>query len=354
MKPKNAMGAPQEVITKVLYKTGALKMSTNSTEHFNLTEVDRLEVLSLVDNSIDFLSVIGKEEAQSFRQWTAKKYGQEWNKVHSQFPIAEHGFSMLVRVTSNGKQTSFLFDTGVSPDGVVENAKRMGLELGEVACIILSHGHYDHFGGLVSALKTINNPNLPLIVHEDMFRTRGTTSRDGTIRTYPEFPKREQLSLAKVISTEQPRLIADGKILVTGEIPRETSFEKGFPEHRILTNGVWQPDSYILDDRAIVANIKGKGLIVLSGCAHAGIINTIKYAQKITGITDVFAIMGGFHLAGKENENKIEQTITELKRINSKLIVPCHCTGSKAIFAIANALPDKFVYNSVGNLYSIY
>jgi 7,8-dihydropterin-6-yl-methyl-4-(beta-D-ribofuranosyl)aminobenzene 5'-phosphate synthase len=320
---------------------------------FKIREADAVEIISLVDNSVDFLSTIYKKEALSFRQWTKKRYGEEWTRTHSQLPIAEHGFSTLIRVLHSRKQVSILFDTGISSDGVVENAKRMGLELSEVEYVVLSHGHYDHFGGLVSALKAINKTNLPLIVHEDMFKTRGTENSDGTIRTYTEFPNREQLSSAKLINTKHPHLIADDMILVTGEIPRETSFEKGFLQHKALINGSWQPDPIILDDRAIVFSVKRKGLVVISGCAHAGIINTIKYAQRISGIKDIYAVIGGFHLAGKENENRIEPTVREFKRLSPNLIVPSHCTGWRGMFAIAKALPEAFVWNSVGNLYSM-
>ena len=330
-------------------------MATNVKRNmkFKIREADAVEIISLVDNSVDFLSTIYKKEALSFRQWTKKRYGEEWTRTHSQLPIAEHGFSTLIRVLHSRKQVSILFDTGISSDGVVENSKRMGLELSEVEYVVLSHGHYDHFGGLVSALKAINKTNLPLIVHEDMFKTRGTENSDGTIRTYTEFPNREQLSSAKLINTKQPHLIADDMILVTGEIPRETSFEKGFLQHKALINGSWQPDPIILDDRAIVFSVKRKGLVVISGCAHAGIINTIKYAQRISGIKDIYAVIGGFHLAGKENENRIEPTVRELKRLSPNLIVPSHCTGWRGMFAIAKALPEAFVWNSVGNLYSI-
>jgi 7,8-dihydropterin-6-yl-methyl-4-(beta-D-ribofuranosyl)aminobenzene 5'-phosphate synthase len=328
-------------------------MSTTALRHLEIVEVDSLELLSLVDNSVDFLSIIDKKEAQSFRQWTKKRYGQEWARTHSQLPLAEHGFSVFIRVLRGRKSVSILFDTGISADGVVENAKRMGLDLSEVEYVVLSHGHYDHFGGLVSALKTINKANLPLIVHEDMFKTRGTANSDETIRTYPEFPTREQLSSAQLINTKQPCLIGDGMILVTGEIPRETSFEKGFLQHRTLIDGIWQPDPLILDDRAVVFNVKGKGLVIISGCAHAGIINTISYAQRISGIINTYAVMGGFHLAGKENENRIDQTVKELGRISPKLIVPSHCTGWRGMCAIAKALPEAFVWNSVGNLYRI-
>ena len=176
---------------------------------------------------------------------------------------------MLIRVLRGKKSVSILFDTGISADGVVENATRMGLELSEVESIVLSHGHYDHFGGLVSALKAINKAELPIIIHEKMFQTRGNANDNGTIRAYPEFPTRKQLGSAQLICTKQPHLIGDGAILITGEIPRKTSFEKGFSQHKTLIDGIWQPEPLILDDRAVVFNVKGKGLVVISGCAHA-------------------------------------------------------------------------------------
>jgi 7,8-dihydropterin-6-yl-methyl-4-(beta-D-ribofuranosyl)aminobenzene 5'-phosphate synthase len=326
-------------------------MSTSENGQFNIAGVDGLEVFSLVDNSVDFLSTIDRKEVQFFRQWIKKRHGQEWTRTHPQLPFAEHGFSMLIRVLCGRKTVKILFDTGVSADGVIENAKRMSLDLSEVECVVLSHGHYDHFGGLVSALKTINKANLPLIVHEDMFKTRGTANTDGTIRTYPEFPTREQLGSAQLINTKQPYLIGDGTILVTGEIPRETSFETGILQHRALIDGIWRSDPLILDDRAVVFNVKGKGLVVISGCAHSGIINTIHYAQRISGVKNVYAVLGGFHLSGKENERGIEQTVKELKQINPKRIIPSHCTGWRGTLAIANSLPNAFVCNSVGNRY---
>jgi 7,8-dihydropterin-6-yl-methyl-4-(beta-D-ribofuranosyl)aminobenzene 5'-phosphate synthase len=326
-------------------------MTTAESGHCDLAEVDAIEIFSLMDNTVDFLSSTEKEGVQSFRQWIKKLHGTQWAEAHSQLPFAEHGFSMFIRAFREKKQVSILFDTGVSEGGVGENAKRMGLNLQEVQYVILSHGHYDHFGGLVSALKTINKTHLPLIVHEDMFRKRGNTDADGTIRAYPEFPAKEQLTSTHLISTTKPYLIGDGAILVTGEIPRETSFEKGFSRHMFLENAVWQPDPLILDDRALIFNVKGKGLVVISGCAHAGIINTINYAQKITGVSTVYAVIGGFHLVGKNNGPRIEQTVKKLQQMNPKRIIPSHCTGWTGTIAIANALPDGFINSSVGNRY---
>lgn len=328
-------------------------MSTTNRQPVAIKEVASVEVLSLVDNLIDFLSTLDQKEAQSFRQWTKARYGDAWTKTHPQLPEAQHGFAMLIRLLSEGKTSTILFDAGGSLDGVVENAKRMGVDLAEVEGVVLSHGHYDHCGGLLSAVEAINRVDLPIIVHEDMFKKRGTANQDGTVRAYTEFPTKEQLSSAQLFSTKKPFPIADGLVLVSGEIPRKTSFEKGYLHHRAWVNGTWVSDPLILDDRAVIINVKGKGLVVLSGCAHAGIINTVAYAQKITGITEVYAVMGGFHLAGRENESRIKQTVEELKRISPKLIVPSHCTGWRGMCAIANAMPSAFVWNSVGNLYKL-
>jgi 7,8-dihydropterin-6-yl-methyl-4-(beta-D-ribofuranosyl)aminobenzene 5'-phosphate synthase len=316
-----------------------------------LKEVDGAEIISLMDNSIDFLSTIRKKEVQQVRKWMKESKGEDWIREHLIGPMAEHGFSMLIRTFYDGASHSVLFDTGGSPEGVVINADRMGPDLSEIESIALSHGHYDHFAGLLSVLKVINKQGLPIIVHEDMFKTRGTADDNGTIRKHKDFPADDQVKPARYVRTKQPYLIADKTVLVTGEIPRETDFEKGFLQHRVFTDGQWRPDPWILDDRAIVINVKQKGLVVVSGCAHAGIVNTTRYAQQISGTDNVYAIMGGFHLAGKEYASRISQTVEELKLINPDLIVPSHCTGWKGIYAIAEAMPDAFVWNSVGNLY---
>jgi len=315
-----------------------------------LKETQRTEIISLMDNSIDFISTIRKEEVQQVQRWVKERRDEKWVAEHFRLPLAEHGLSMLIRVHNDEGVCSVLFDAGLSPEGVVTNAKRMGLNLSEVDSIVLSHGHYDHCGGLITISRVIGKA-VPIIVHEDMFKIRGTAYSNGTVRKHLEFPSAEQVKPAEYVKTSQPYLLAGDTILVTGEIPRTTSFEKGFPRQRVLIDGKWHPDPWVRDDRAVVLNVKHKGLVVISGCAHAGIINTVLYAQQITGATKIYAVIGGFHLAGKECESRIGPTVEELKQLKPSIVAPSHCTGWRGILAIAEALPEAFVWSSVGNLY---
>lgn len=310
----------------------------------DLREAERVELISLMDNSIDLLSTSLREEVKCFRDWAERTF---------RHPIAEHGFSMLVRVFDGDDVHSVLFDVGGSPRGVVINAERMGINLTEVECIILSHGHYDHFIGLPAVVRVINKSGLPIMVHSDMFKKRGALGSDGIMRKYPNFPSESRVKPAKYIKMKQPCLIADGLILITGEIPRKTSFETGHPRHRVFINGRWEPDPWIWDERALIIKVRQKGLAVLSGCSHAGIINTILYAQHLVGVKTVYAVLGGLHLAGKEFEGRIGRTVEELRKIGPQLLVPSHCTGWRANYEMFKEMPNAFVWSSVGNLYAL-
>ncbi len=310
-------------------------------EHVALKAASKIEVVSLMDNTVDFLSSINRKEVQSY--WY-------WNR-HGEMPVAEHGYSMLIKVFRGEEVCTILFDTGMSADGVVSNAKRMGIDLGEVSYVVLSHGHYDHFGGLPAVVNAINRKDLVVVAHEDMFRRRGTANAKGEIREYPTFPEIPPLNSPKILNTKQPLLIGKDLACVTGEIPRAVEFEKGLINSKIYRDGTWHPDPRLMDERALVFDVKSKGLVVISGCAHAGIINTLHYAQQITGISKVYVVLGGFHLSGKEFEKRITPTVEELKKVKPELIVPSHCTGWRALHALADAFPEAFVFNSVGNRY---
>jgi 7,8-dihydropterin-6-yl-methyl-4-(beta-D-ribofuranosyl)aminobenzene 5'-phosphate synthase len=317
-----------------------------------LKEVCKLELVALMDNNVDFLSRNAREEVQSFRDWTKRRYGESWANRKFDLPFAEHGFSVLVRVFSEESNGSILFDTGVSSNGVVANAERMGIHLGEISIVALSHGHYDHFGGLVSVAKAANRIGLPVIIHGDMVRRRGTVNAEGDLREHPPFPNLKQLDTVELVHTRGPYLIANDYACVTGEIPRTVCFEKGSTRSRIFRDRSWQPDAF-LDERALVLNLKNRGLIVISGCAHAGIVNTVAYAQRISGVDRVCAVIGGFHLASLLDDERVELTIKELRLIGPEFIVPSHCSGWRAMCNFARAFPKEFVWNSVGSLYDL-
>lgn len=139
----------------------------------------------------------------------------------------------------------------------------------------------------------------------------------------------------------------DSMIAVTGEVERVTGFERGLPNASVERDGKIEPDM-ILDDQALVIKLKEKGLVIISGCGHAGVINTVLYARKITGIDRIHAVLGGFHLSGPVFEPIVESTITEFRKIRSEIIIPMHCTGWKAVKRFSEEFPSSFVLNSVG------
>jgi 7,8-dihydropterin-6-yl-methyl-4-(beta-D-ribofuranosyl)aminobenzene 5'-phosphate synthase len=157
----------------------------------------------------------------------------------------------------------------------------------------------------------------------------------------------------ELIEERGPSYLLSGLVLVTGQIHRATPFEQGFPIHYARIADQWQQDPSIHDDQAVVLHVKNKGLVILTGCGHAGAINTIRYAQELTGVQKVYAVIGGLHLTGALFERIIPPTIAALKELNPALIVPAHCTGWKATHAIARELPEVFVPNSVGTRFML-
>jgi 7,8-dihydropterin-6-yl-methyl-4-(beta-D-ribofuranosyl)aminobenzene 5'-phosphate synthase len=154
-----------------------------------------------------------------------------------------------------------------------------------------------------------------------------------------------------VIDDRQPSSLLDGGLLLTGEIERTTEFERGLPVQQAFRDGEWQPDPLIHDDQALVAHLRGRGLVVITGCGHAGLINTLRHARKLTGVDRLYAVVGGFHLAGPVFEPQIQPTVEALRGFDPQVVVPTHCTGWRAIHALAAAFPEAFIPGSVGTRY---
>jgi 7,8-dihydropterin-6-yl-methyl-4-(beta-D-ribofuranosyl)aminobenzene 5'-phosphate synthase len=269
--------------------------------------------------------------------------------------MAEHGFSALVSVRRGESTTSVLFDTGLSPDAMVINAERLGVDLSAVQTLVLSHGHFDHAGGLAGLAGKKGVRSLPMLVHPLVWTRRRLDIPGTEVGEMPTLSKRALTQEGlDVIERRQPSLLIDGSVLITGEVDRTTDFEHGMPPaHERWTGSQWEPDPLVLDDQALVIHLRGKGLIVLTGCGHAGVINIVRYAQRLTGVRTLHALVGGLHLNGDFFRPVIGPTVQALTEMAPDLLVPAHCTGWRAQHTLAAALPDSWVAGSSGTAYRL-
>ena len=311
-----------------------------------LKDIDSTEITCLVDNNVDILLPNTKV---AFRP----SLNENWF-VHPL--IAEHGFCAAIKLEVNETEHRLLFDSGLDPLAASHNAEVLGLDLSDFELVTSSHGHIDHAGGLLNIKRKIDEEKqkqkLPLVLHEDAFKNRLVKFQDGRKISLPA-PNRADLIEAGyyLVEKQSPSLWIEDRILVTGEIPRTNDFEKGFPNHYSEIDGKMENDPLIKDDQAIVLNIKDKGLVVITGCAHAGIINIIKYAKELSGEDRIYGLIGGMHLTGGVFEPLIPRTIDELELLKPRFIIPCHCSGLKAVTEIAKNMPNAFIQNSVGTNY---
>jgi len=304
-----------------------------------LREADRVEITVLVDNYTDLLLM---QSTDVVKRPAVKPPGAL---------LAEHGFSCLISVYAGSEKHTVLLDTGVTSKSLLHNADVLNVKLDEVETVILSHGHFDHFGGLSAFFERAERSTV-LVLHPDAFLQRRLNIPPLGIQV--DLPTLSEGNLsaagAMVQMHEGPFLLASELILVSGEVERRTEFEKGFPWAEAMIGEEWITDPFH-DDQGLGLKVKGKGLIVIGGCSHAGIINTVRHLQKQTGTDKVHAVLGGFHLTGPIFEPIIGPTIDEMKKIGPDCVVPTHCTGWKAINQFAQEMPDQFVLNTVGTTY---
>jgi 7,8-dihydropterin-6-yl-methyl-4-(beta-D-ribofuranosyl)aminobenzene 5'-phosphate synthase len=320
-----------------------------------LESVDRVEITILMDNVTDPLMI--DQDGITRVNWPRALHGALPTAAAQVSPdtgvpdalIAEPGFSALVRVDSAGREHTLLFDTGVSPNGVVENMRRLGIAPGDIEVIVLSHGHWDHVTGMEGLARALGRSKLPVMIHPEFWARRRVRFPGLDPAELPATSRAalEDLGFA-IVEERQPSFLLDGAVLVTGEVDRTTPFETGFQGHEALRDAEWRPDPLILDDQALVLSLRDRGLVVLSGCGHAGIVNTVRYVRTLTGIDAVAAVIGGFHLSGPMFEPIIEPTVDALAELSPALLVPAHCTGWRAVHRLATRVPDAFVMSTVG------
>ena len=261
--------------------------------------------------------------------------------------IAEWGLSFLLKT----EKETILFDTGRNIS-VCYNAQLLGIDLNKIDKIVLSHSHSDHTGGLRQILERMNKKRkVEVIAHPDIWKTR-YNRYDGKPDKYKGMPfQQEELErLGASFHLSKKSIKITGEMITSGEIPLITDYEKVSSkktQRLILENGNYKDDK-ILDDQAIFFRTK-QGLIVITGCAHRGIINTLYHARKITGINQIYAVIGGAHLI-EASEERINQTIDALRKLNIKKIGLCHCTGIRALSLMLNKFPNQFIDISAGTV----
>lgn len=313
-----------------------------NTPQISLKAVDRLEITVVLDNSIDVF-LPDTDEVKRYK----KPPRTRW--CEGEDLIAEHGYAALVTVENAGRSATLLFDAGVSTNGLMHNMDVLGVQPEDIHSIVLSHGHLDHTQGLPGLLKRLGPRKAPILLHPDAFLNRKVVLPDGReIRS----PPMDRSILAQegvdLIEERGPSCLLDDLVLVTGQIHRTTDFEKGFPIHYAEVNGEWQLDPFVHDDQALVVHVRDKGLVVMTGCGHAGAINSIYFARQLTGVERIHSLLGGLHLTGPIFEPIIPPTIQALKEINPQVVMTGHCTGWKANHLMASELPEAYVPSSVG------
>ena len=320
-----------------------------------LDPVDSVQIVTLMDNVTDvFMPSQGPARRADFILPRRLDCGVMTAGTVPEQLLAEHGFSMLVTVYKGERSHRILFDAGTSPDGVVANMRRLDIDPASIEAIVCSHGHFDHTAGLDGLARALGPRNLPVLIHPHFWRQRRivlpgrepveipTVSRNGL----------EEVGF-QVIEDRRPSFLLDGSILITGEVPRVTGYEPGFPPQQSFLNGRWEPDPLVLDDQALIVNVRDAGLVVLTGCGHSGIVNICRYAGRLTGDQPLYAALGGFHLNGPLFEPLIPRVLDDLAALGPKVLVPGHCTGWRAQHAMARRFGEAFVPNTVGTTFTL-
>ncbi|MBW2147555.1 MAG: MBL fold metallo-hydrolase [Deltaproteobacteria bacterium] len=260
--------------------------------------------------------------------------------------LAEHGLALLVEVKDDeGARHVFLLDAGGSQTTFLYNADRMKVDPRQAEFLVVSHGHWDHTGSVIPIIQR-SRKELPVLVHPEAFRERWRLYPDGT-KAGPRLLDRsawERVGARLVVKREVGELFPG--CFLTGEIPRNNPYETT-PEYARYRKGDELVHDDIPDDQAVVVILRDRGLVILTGCAHSGIVNTMHYARTVTGIDRIWAVMGGFHL-GEASQERMDWTIKELKAATPRFVIPTHCTGFYAQAAMARAMPDAYFQNTVG------
>lgn len=267
----------------------------------------------------------------------------------------EHGLAYRVTTVVEGEAHCCLFDFGSDAHGVLKNMKLLNVDFSEVEALAVSHDHWDHQAALIEILKAKKGEwrdDLALYVGEGFFEGTYLKAADGSVASLLALNRNEveALGVVRIVETKEPTSIIPGAYL-SGYVEQVTEYE-AIPLSFVARKGAEYVPETFSGEQAVFMNARGKGLVVLSACAHRGIINTVRQAQRISGIERVHMVIGGFHLTGAD-PGIIQRTIADMKSINPEYVVPTHCTGFETIATFAREMPDQFILNTAGTTYVV-
>lgn len=316
-----------------------------------LQPVDKIEIIALMDNVADPFTKCHDGMRYNESQY---RFGinKEKDMCGADFCRACNGLSLLITIHIDDKQHTILFDAGPDEGLVVDNAKRIKVDLTKVDAIVLSHGHFDHYGGVLSVLDAIGKKDLPVYTHPELFLPRAFKKNDLIKVSYNITNEDIVAHGGKIVEDTKEIGLFSNSVLISGEVPRNTQYELGHPAECRLMDGQWVSSPEIIDERILIINLKNKGICVITACGHTGIVNATRYAKQLTGESDVHFLMGGFHLAGNEYADRINPTVQDLIDINPNYIITGHCTGRDAQTQLTNHFSDQHIPYGVGTYFN--
>lgn len=324
-----------------------------------MTQADRVEILVLVENWVDMLLPDLDPAADDGLHCVARTGLIEHFDPKLVPPQAENGISLLVRASRGRHTYEALFDVGLTGTVLAHNLGTFGVDPAGFDHVVMSHGHPDHYGGIHALLDLRERP-VPVATHPDAFLPRYAVMGDGrTSAFYNHDFHRDAMDRAggRVVETREALELGCG-VLTTGEIPRVTDFEGPRPSaprapglYQVGPEGDFRTDE-VWDEQGLVIDVGSEGLIVLTGCAHAGVVNTVLRARELVGNRPIRAVMGGFHLGFPTTPaENVEKTVAALRDLDVRTVVPMHCSGLRAHVACSTGLPDRYVQPAVGSVF---
>ena len=326
----------------------------------DLVELDSVEILVIVDNELDPISQSPnpavlqsgglKEIGINGKALSSAERGGAPREMRMDgICCGAHGLSLMITGVRNGERRTILFDTGPEEHVWERNATRLRADFGKIEVIQLSHWHRDHSGGMLRAIDMINEASgreHSKPVHVDLHPARpdyrGVRPPEMPVISLEADPTFEQIwkAGALVQKNDEPHTVLDDYFLVSGEIPRVTDYEKGlrFGVRYDAAKNEWRPDEKMADERFLMCEIKNKGILMFTGCSHAGVVNASRHSITLGSGTSLYAVMGGFHLADAEAQ-QIQATAQDLKALSPKVLLTGHCTGWRAKFELQKEMP---------------